>query len=126
MAQIISRRESHEEAVYYLHFNWKNDSNSGFMFPCDEHGNVSKENQTDSYHKCFKGELDVELVGVQKYVHRWTNPSVLRCDCGEEIDLFNFTNTCHECGADYNMSGQRLAPRSQWGEETGEHWTECY
>ena len=30
-----------------------------------------------------------------------------------------FTNTCL-CGADYNMSGQRLAPRSQWGEETGE------
>jgi hypothetical protein len=25
-----------------------------------------------------------------------------------------------ECGADYNMSGQMLAPREQWGEETGE------
>lgn len=31
----------------------------------------------------------------------------------------SFTNTC-ECGADYNMSGQMLAPRHQWGEETGE------
>ena len=48
------------------------------------------------------------------------------CECGEEIYLTRFTNTCYECGADYNMSGQRLAPREQWGEETGEHWTDCY
>ena len=41
------------------------------------------------------------------------------CDCGAEVELGGFTNTC-ECGADYNMSGQRLASRSQWGEETGE------
>ena len=33
----------------------------------------------------------------------------------------NFTNTCPECGADYNWAGQRLAPRDPWGEETGEH-----
>lgn len=42
------------------------------------------------------------------------------CDeCGERVCLDGFTNTC-DCGADYNMSGQRLADRSQWGEETGE------
>jgi hypothetical protein len=29
------------------------------------------------------------------------------------------TNSCN-CGLDYNMSGQQLAPREQWGEETGE------
>ncbi len=28
--------------------------------------------------------------------------------------------TCDRCGADYNSSGQMLADRSQWGEETGE------
>ncbi len=28
-------------------------------------------------------------------------------------------NTC-DCGRDYNAFGQILAPRSQWGEETGE------
>lgn len=42
-----------------------------------------------------------------------------KCECGEEIILDCFTNTC-ECGRDYNMSGQLLAPRSQWGYETGE------
>jgi len=44
---------------------------------------------------------------------------MIQCDCGSSVACRNFTNTC-ECGADYNMSGQLLAPRSQWGEETGE------
>lgn len=39
------------------------------------------------------------------------------CDC--EVELTGFTNTC-ECGTDYNGAGQELAPREQWGEETGE------
>ena len=41
--------------------------------------------------------------------------------CGTDlwVDTRNFTNTC-ECGADYNGYGQLLAPREQWGEETGE------
>jgi len=49
---------------------------------------------------------------------------VVKCSCGQFVTCEHFTNTC-ECGADYNHAGQRLAPRSQWGEETGEHWTEC-
>ena len=47
-------------------------------------------------------------------------PALLRCDCGTDVTLRGFTNTCR-CGSEYNMSGQLLAPRSQWGEETGEH-----
>jgi 23S rRNA maturation-related 3'-5' exoribonuclease YhaM len=47
------------------------------------------------------------------------------CSCGNTIECNNFTNTCR-CGKDYNFSGSLLAPRSQWGEETGEHWTDCY
>jgi hypothetical protein len=44
----------------------------------------------------------------------------IKCECGREIVCSAFTNTCSECGRDYNWAGQRLAPRSQWGEETGE------
>jgi glycyl-tRNA synthetase (class II) len=50
---------------------------------------------------------------------------IVKCSCGQEVSCDSFTNTCR-CGADYNFSGTRLAPRSQWGEETGEHWTDCY
>lgn len=42
-----------------------------------------------------------------------------KCACGHRVYLGGFTNTC-ECGAEYNSAGQRLAPRSCWGEETGE------
>lgn len=55
-------------------------------------------------------------------VEEWGNRRVkiIECvECGDEIACPNFTNTC-ECGADYNSAGQHLAPRSQWGEETGE------
>lgn len=50
---------------------------------------------------------------------------VIRC-CGSDVACDDFTNTCSHCGADYNFNGDRLAPRSEWGEETGEHWSECY
>jgi hypothetical protein len=47
-------------------------------------------------------------------------PAVGVCEeCALPVTLKGFTNTC-ECGADYNMSGDLLAPRDQWGEETGE------
>ena len=48
----------------------------------------------------------------------------IKC-CDVWLSLGKFTNTCDKCGADYNGSGQLLASRSQWGEETGEHWSEC-
>ena len=46
--------------------------------------------------------------------------------CGSWLRCDRFTVTCDACGSDFNQSGHRLAPRSQWGEETGEHWSECY
>ena len=49
-------------------------------------------------------------------------PGILRCDCGEELFMYSpgADVECEKCGADYNSAGQRLADRSQWGEETGE------
>lgn len=47
-------------------------------------------------------------------------PAIGLCDCGREVELAGFTNTC-DCGRDYNSGGTLLAPREQWGEETGEH-----
>ena len=45
--------------------------------------------------------------------------TVIEC-CGHDLPCLRFTNTCPHCQRDYNMMGQVLAPRSQWGEETGE------
>ncbi len=112
-----------------LYFEFKNMPGAGFAFPCDEQGNVDTKNlppeALGNYKKCLSGEHDVICKGVR--ILRWNvrEPAVGLCECGKEVELSHFTNTC-ECGADYNFAGQRLAPREQWGEETGEHWTECY
>ena len=56
----------------------------------------------------------------------WKTYRTKKCSvCGNLITCNNFTNTCF-CGTDYNSAGQKLADRSQWGEETGEHPSDCY
>jgi hypothetical protein len=50
--------------------------------------------------------------------------AVIECTCGEEVLCMFNTNSCGGCGGEYNISGQHLASRSQWGAETGEHPTD--
>ncbi len=46
---------------------------------------------------------------------------VVRCVCGNLVECWDsWANSCDKCGTEYNGGGQQLAPRSQWGEETGE------
>lgn len=59
------------------------------------------------------------------FIHKSPAYTLIKCDCGEKLECSGFTTTCN-CGRDYNWNGTELAPRSQWGEETGEHWTDCY
>lgn len=45
----------------------------------------------------------------------------IECSCGTKIELVDWWATsCSNCNREYNGGGQELAPRSQWGEETGE------
>ena len=60
----------------------------------------------------------IEKCGYDYDAHMFI-PSIGKCECGEEIELRHFTNTCN-CGRDYNSAGSLLASREQWGEETGE------
>jgi hypothetical protein len=43
-------------------------------------------------------------------------------NCGTGLERYRGEGdiSCPSCGAEHNSFGQRLAPRSQWGEETGE------
>ena len=63
-------------------------------------------------------------LGYYENEFRYRVPAQIKC-CGEWLSLGRFTNTCNECGADYNGSGHLLSSRQQWGEETGEHWSDC-
>ena len=63
------------------------------------------------YEKCYRPH---------GYWYKEFMAPVTRCACGGEVVCEHFTNTC-VCGRDYGFSGQLLASREQWGEETGEH-----
>ena len=125
--KIIRHREFIEQPVQYERRFWYegHEGRWGCCFACDEHGNLFPMNEgaRANYEQCITGTLDGEKVidgGVRSYKLRgYWEPAIGLCSCGREVVLDGFTCTC-DCGADYNSSGQRLGPRSSWGEETGE------
>lgn len=129
--EMITNIDGHYETAYTLVYVPKRkdpttNEGSYFSFNCDKDGKVDKkalhpyEEVTLTY--CLPETHDAEV----REDERWVKAErVGRCHCGEEVYLDAFTNPC-DCGADYDMSGNMLAPREQWGAETGEHWTECF
>ena len=63
----------------------------------------------------------MKILQQRKRHNHWIEPAIGRCPCGAQVILAGFTNTCSKCGRDFNFNGLELAPREQWGEETGEH-----
>lgn len=125
--RIVQRRKRIDEhAGWRRSFCYKlSDPHSGFCFSCDEQGDIlpglnpdAQANYKRAMAMVKRGEM--RDLGVSEERHRGWKPRIGLCDCGKQVHLEGFTNTCHGCGADYNHAGQRLAPRSQWGEETGE------
>lgn len=122
--RIIQHRRHHEHREHRLIFERVAAGGAGFSFACDKAGQVDEANlplaARGNYGACISGRPDIECKGVIETAHNYAEPAVGECEqCGREVVLHGFTNTC-DCGADYNMSGQLLAPRACWGEETGE------
>ena len=127
--KIISERRTVEGVEYTLAFEWVDSPGAGFSFACDKDGNIDIESMPaparGNYEMCLAnpgGKL--RKCGVEAREWSYREPAVGLCECGRKVALEGFTNPC-DCGRDYNMSGQMLAPREQWGEETGEAWYEC-
>lgn len=129
---IIQERTTITGVSYYLDFEWRNGPGSGFSFDCDSEGTPDWNKYDNSpcamknLRGCLCGEFDVVFMGVGAREWSFVEAKIGRCFCGTAVYLDRFTNTCTNCGTDYNGSGQQLAPRNQWGAETGEHWTDCY
>jgi hypothetical protein len=122
MIPIIKHREHKSETTYSHDYHWKGQHlHDGFSFPCDKNGNLQELNPAAeaNYRMCLISD-DLIDNGIVPYTHSWIEDAQARCLCGHTIFLGSFTNTCEKCGRDYNMSGQELAPRRFWGEETGE------
>jgi len=119
--KILTRRKRVTVPQFSHFYEWKNCQGAGFGFPCDKSGNIQEMNPAaqENYNKCVNGTFDVADKGIKDESYSYWEDATGQCNCGCTVILDSFTNTC-ECGKDYNMSGQRLAPRSQWGEETGE------
>lgn len=124
--KIIRHREHKESVSYSLCFDYVGERGWGFSFSCDKDGQVDLASYQDrpaaleNLAKCLFGGYQVQPPYIRTMMNSYNEPAIGICECcGAEVMLDGFTNTCN-CGADYNMSGQRLADRSQWGEETGE------
>jgi hypothetical protein len=123
--KIIQQRELRTAVRFFRVFDRTDYPGSGFSFECDEQGNLISPAGAalDNYHECLAGVVDGQPVvdcGIRRDEWTYTDPKIGICACGEEVILDRFTCTCHGCGRDYNSAGQLLAPREQWGEETGE------
>jgi len=126
--RIIQPKQWMESVSFSLSFQNLEPHTGGYSFDCDENGNVDESKMhplaLENYRKCLAGE-GVGPAKIERYENSWMEPAVGQCHCGSKVILAKFTNTC-KCGVDYNFAGQALAPRSQWGEETGESWHDCY
>lgn len=124
--QMIKPREVVYAPAYVLAFYFPGHvGHWGYSFDCDAAGVVIEsalrcDAARDNLRKCRAGEIDVLPPVVESFTARHVEPGEGRCSCGAIVQFFGGDETCSGCGRDYNGSGQELAPRSQWGEETGE------
>jgi hypothetical protein len=126
--KIIKQREYKSMTTYDISFGVVGDRHPCFIFPCDQGGNVNLDElmpiARENLAKCRSGEHDgvkIEPRGIHRHTQSWWEPAIGLCNvCGTEVALEGDPCTCPKCNTDYNSAGQQLAPRSQWGEETGE------
>lgn len=115
MANIISKSRRVEHVTYGLFFESKTMKGAGYCFDCDEHGkllHVLTDTQLLSWADATNTERHHAPV-IQRYVNRYTEPSILKCDCGREVTLQDPLDNLCDCGRCYNLFGQ--AVRANYG-----------
>jgi len=124
MIEIKSHSRVVEEISHYIFYEWVEQPDSGFHFPCNDQGEINFNEMLQEalahYEKCESEEYAVIYRGLQRFVNHRKEPSIGICYCGKEVVLDSGTNEC-ECGNLFNSAGQQLSDPKHWGEETGEH-----
>lgn len=125
--EIIKQSERVTVVTRQRAFEWKDCPGAGFSFDLDDNNEIIvTEGNRENVEMCLAdGGLTLHDNGVEVLEHDYTEPAVGKCPCGREVTLESSVagNDCG-CGRIYNSSGQELAPRSQWGEETGETYAD--
>tara|TARA_R100000234_G_scaffold101521_1_gene70573 strand:+ start:3974 stop:4363 length:390 start_codon:yes stop_codon:yes gene_type:complete len=126
--RIIKEAQTVRSEEYLRRFDFADSPGSGLSFTCNAKGRPLihrlNESSRKTLRECLAGEVDGRKMidrGVRDYSKDVREPAEGICDvCRATVVLANTWASPCECGTEYNGSGQRLAPRSQWGEETGE------
>lgn len=139
--EIIQQRSIQYETRYSLEFEYDDEAGNGYAFDCNQDGQpfftrINESGETvynplaeQTYEQCLTGMIfgrSIKALGLREIKYSYKTPSIGLCNvCNTQVELEHFTNTCDNCGTDYNSSGSQLASRHLWGEETGEHPSEC-
>ena len=111
MIEILTKRHEVTDVWYEREFNYRDNSNAGFSFPCDEFANVDESKLCKEARKnfidCLSRDVDVVDLGAVKHEITYMEPIYARCSCGEELHLTGVT-LCPRCGRMYNSFGQEL------------------
>lgn len=94
----------------------------GYGFDCDAAGNVDVEKLPPAaranFDMCQRDHAGI--ADIRSWTSERTIPGEMECDCGKKLQIWDWRDLHCPCGRSYNSAGSLLAPRSQWGEETGE------
>jgi hypothetical protein len=119
MTKLIRISERKKEETYSIVYKYKNSPGSSFSFGCNKDGVLLPMTAPAFVSlEYVKTHPDLFYEPIKEiYVHRWTEPAMIECNCGEYLTLDDpMTNVC-KCGQYYNGYGQQLVPPSQWGED---------
>lgn len=95
----------------------------GYGFDCNEKGEIDRDalNPTARANFDYCCLMHADKLRMRQWESRETIPGIMQCECGEKIEIYDHHDVhCEKCYREYNSAGSLLAPRSQWGEETGE------
>jgi len=128
MSRVIRYREREHKTVYSMVFphdpNATNYPPRGgwYGFDADENGFVDRDALNPTARENFDYCCLMRPWGwLESWQEEYTVPGLMKCDCGGELEMWRPGADIHcKCGRSYTSSGQLLALRSQWGEETGE------
>lgn len=116
-------REVRELCFWHIEFSR---GRSGFAFEVDHNDEpiLPTETLRASYQDCVDHPERYHVPEIRTRQERHVEFAEGECDVCQSTVLLQsgWSNTCEGCGTEYNGGGQRLAPRSQWGEETGERF----
>src|SRR5262245_52137436 len=97
MARVIEKRHRERHSERVREYRWTDNPNSGFSFDVDENGNpIRTEGNAHNWDMLETWVTEDKLVDNGVQVREWfyTVPTLIKCDCGEELSCDGFTNPC--------------------------------